>query len=119
MTYTEKAYIAAGQALARAATEQAAKARARIIDLMVNAEQPADQARARQLAADGEEEPPDWARPPSFFYQAARLIRVCHFPETNRNKKIKCSHSKTTHSHGPTFPALELPRMRAWFRLRD
>jgi hypothetical protein len=58
MIYPEKAYRAAGQALARATTERAAKARARIIDLMTSAEQPADQARARELAADGEEEPP-------------------------------------------------------------
>jgi len=65
--YPEKAYIAAGQALARATTEQATRARARIIDLMTSTEQPADQAHARQLASDGEEEPPDWARPPSFF----------------------------------------------------
>jgi hypothetical protein len=56
--YPEKAYIAAGQALAQATTEQAAKARARIIDLMTSTEQPADQARARELAASGEEEPP-------------------------------------------------------------
>jgi hypothetical protein len=70
MIYTEKAYTAAGQALARAATEQATKARARIIRLMIEAEQPADQARARELVADGEEEPPDWrrARTP-FFYR--------------------------------------------------
>lgn len=61
MIYPEKAYIAAGQALARATTEQAARARARILELMTNTEQPADQARARELAADGEEEPPDWA----------------------------------------------------------
>lgn len=70
MIYTEKAYISAGQALARATTEQAAKARARIIDLMVNAEQPADQAHARELAARGEEEPPGLvpdAPTPSFF----------------------------------------------------
>jgi hypothetical protein len=67
MIYPEKAYTAAGQALARATTEQAAKARARIIDLMTSAEQPADRARARELAADGEEEPPavapDWGTP--------------------------------------------------------
>ena len=67
MIYPEKAYTAAGQALARATTEQAAKARARIIDLMTSTEQPADRARARELAADGEEEPPgrvpDWGTP--------------------------------------------------------
>lgn len=68
MIYPEKAYIAAGQALARATTEQATQTRARIIDQMVNTEQPADQARARKLAADGEEEPPpDWGPPPLFF----------------------------------------------------
>lgn len=67
MIYPEKAYIAAGQALARATTEQAAKARARIIDAMVNAETPADQTRARQLAADGEEEPPGLGLGPIFF----------------------------------------------------
>ena len=66
MIYPEKAYIAAGQALARATTEQATKTRARIIDQMVKTEQPADQARARKLAADGEEEPPDWGPPPFF-----------------------------------------------------
>lgn len=58
MIYPEKAYIAAGQALARATTEQATRTRARIIDLMTSTEQPADQARARELAASGEEEPP-------------------------------------------------------------
>jgi hypothetical protein len=58
MIYTEKSYIAAGQALARASTEQAAKARARIIRLMIDAEQPADRARARELVAEGEAEPP-------------------------------------------------------------
>ena len=52
MTYTEKAYISAGQALARATTEQAAKARARIIALMIEAEEPADRDHARQLAAE-------------------------------------------------------------------
>ena len=61
MIYPEKAYIAAGQALARATTEQATKARARIIELMTSTEQPADQARARELAASGEEERPAWA----------------------------------------------------------
>ena len=58
MIYPEKAYTAAGQALARAATEQATKTRARIIRLMIETEQPADQARARELVADGEEECP-------------------------------------------------------------
>jgi hypothetical protein len=58
MIYTEKSYIAAGQALARASTEQATKARARIIRLMIDAEQPADRARARELVAEGEAEPP-------------------------------------------------------------
>ena len=70
MIYPEKAYTAAGQALARATTEQAAQARARIIDLMTSAEQPAARARARELAAEGEEEPParvpDWGPPPFF-----------------------------------------------------
>jgi hypothetical protein len=80
MIYTEKAYTAAGQALARAATERAAKTRARIIDLMINTEQPADQARARELVAGGEEEPPDWAHTP-FFLQAARLIRANGFTQ--------------------------------------
>ena len=71
MIYPDKAYRAAGQALARATTEQAAKARARIIDLMTSAEQPADQARARELATSGEEEPPglgpDAGTPPFFL----------------------------------------------------
>ena len=58
MIYTEKSYIAAGQALAGASTEQAAKARARIIRLMIDAEQPDDRARARELVAEGEAEPP-------------------------------------------------------------
>ena len=67
MIYPEKAYIAAGQALAAAATEQAAKTRARIIDLMTSTEQPADQARARELAASGEEEPPGLGAAPFFL----------------------------------------------------
>jgi hypothetical protein len=97
MTYTEKAYIAAGQALARATTEQAAKARARIIDLMVNAEQPADRARARQLAANGEEEPPAWARPTSFFLTGCEADPSWQFFQNQPNQKPKCSPSKTTH----------------------
>ena len=97
MTYTEKAYIAAGQALARAATEQAAKARARIIDLMVSTEQPADQARARQLAADGEEEPPARARPASFFLTGCEADPSWQFFQNQPNTKPKCSLSKTTH----------------------
>jgi hypothetical protein len=104
MTYTEKAYIAAGQALARATTEQAAKARARILDLMVNAEQPADQARARQLAANGEEEPPDRVGPHLFFLTGCEADPSLQFFKPNQ--KTKCSHSTTTHSLGPTFPAL-------------
>lgn len=71
MIYPEKAYIAAGQALARATTEQATKARARILELMTSTEQPDDRARARELAADGKEEPPAWTDPglgpPPFF----------------------------------------------------
>lgn len=69
MIYPEKAYISAGQALARAATQKAAATRARIIALMIDAEAPADRDRAKKLAADGEEEPPrSWGQPP-FFYK--------------------------------------------------
>ena len=66
MIYPEKAYISAAQALARAATEQAYKTRARIIELMINAEQPADRARARELVGE-EEEPPDQGLDPIFL----------------------------------------------------
>lgn len=58
MIYPEKAYIAAGRALAKATTQQATKTRARIIALMIQAEQPADRDRARQLADAGADEPP-------------------------------------------------------------
>jgi hypothetical protein len=95
MTYTEKAYISAGQALARATTERAAKARARIIDLMINTEQPADQARARQLVTEGEEEPP--GLPALFFLSGCETDPSRQFFQNQPNQKPKCSHSKTTH----------------------
>jgi hypothetical protein len=107
MIYTEKAYIAAAQALARATTEQAAKTRARIIRLMIEAEQPADQARARELVADGEEEPPDWARTP-FFLQAARLIRANGFDQP----KPKPENSNVPTSKQPTDAGLRFEHSR-------
>lgn len=99
MIYPEKAYIAAGQALARAATEQATKARARIIDLMTSTEQPADQPRARELAASGEGEPPGLgAARPHFFLQAARLIRAGRFSKT-----------QPTHTENQNVPPAKQP----------
>ena len=99
MTYTEKAYIAAGQALARATTEQAAKARARIIGLMVSAEQPADQARARQLVTEGEEEPPGLVpdAPALIFLSGCETDPSWPFSQNQPNQKPKCSPNKTTH----------------------
>jgi hypothetical protein len=85
MIYPEKAYTAAGQALARATTEQAAKARARIIELMTYTEQPADRARARELATEGEEEPPGLGArlgPPPFFLSGCEADPSPPFSQT-------------------------------------
>jgi hypothetical protein len=96
--YTEKAYTAAGHALARASTEQAAKARARIIEMMVNTEAPADRARARELVANGEEEPPGRVHAP--FFLTGCEADPCPALRPNQNRKSNpCSHRKTTHLH--------------------
>lgn len=87
MIYTEKAYTAAGHALARASTEQAAKARARIIEMMVNTEAPADRARARELVADGEEEPPGPGGTP-FFLTGCEADPCPPFAQTKTENRI-------------------------------
>ena len=112
MIYTEKAYTAAAQALARATTEQAAKTRARIVRLMIEAEQPANQARARELVANGEEEPPDWGRTSTgrapFFLQAARLIHAAVFDQP----KTKPENSNVPTSKQPTDAGLRFEHSR-------